>query len=97
MAYLFTAGAAILEKLLGDPSLEVTAFHVSHHNVTRVRKELKAMRDRYYVNFVSVLSADVTQHVMDQVRGLLIVRFVTRCFSHDVSSCADYLSERPLD
>lgn len=68
--HLSTAGAFVLEKLLGDPSLEVTAFHVDHRNVTQVRSELKAMRDRYYVNFVSVLSADVTQHVMDEVRGL---------------------------
>ncbi|XP_076446177.1 glutamate receptor ionotropic, kainate 2-like isoform X2 [Babylonia areolata] len=64
------AGAAILEKLLGETEMVVTGYRVDGHNVSRVRQALKSMRDQYFVSYVTVLSSDVTVDVLDQALSL---------------------------
>ncbi|XP_070198239.1 glutamate receptor ionotropic, kainate 2-like isoform X2 [Littorina saxatilis] len=64
------AGASILEKLLGQSKLVVTAFYVPRHNISLAREALKTMRDGFYVNFISALSVDATAYVMNQALSL---------------------------
>lgn len=66
MVYDSKAGATILEAMLGQPQLEVLAFRIDPRNASEVRTALRTMRDQFYHNFVAVLSADVTSHVMEQ-------------------------------
>lgn len=66
---LHYTGASILEKLLGQSKLVVTAFYVPRHNISLAREALKTMRDGFYVNFISALSVDATAYVMNQVRS----------------------------
>nr|KAG5709248.1 hypothetical protein BaRGS_018000 [Batillaria attramentaria] len=64
------AGGSVLEHLLKQPWLEVAALQVQNNDTSHVRRVLKSMRDQFYVNFVTVLTADVTSYVMDQALSL---------------------------
>ncbi|KAL8617120.1 hypothetical protein ACOMHN_014290 [Nucella lapillus] len=64
------AGAAVLEKMLAQPDMQVTGFRVQSHNVSNVRQALKSMREQYFVSYLSIVSADVTGDVMDQALSL---------------------------
>lgn len=65
--FISHVGAIILEKLLHQPWMEVTAYKMEHTNTTLLRHALKTMRDQYYEVYVCVLGVDKTNYVLDEV------------------------------
>lgn len=64
------SGASILETLAGQPWLEVVALKVMGNDTREVRNTIKSMRENYFVNYVSILSAEMTSYVMNQALSL---------------------------